>query len=101
MRSATDRDFADLVLGAATPVLVCFHRGAPAADELDVLARDLPWLTCVRIDMDRWPRTAASYRVTEAPTLVLFQRGAPVLTLAAGQQPTLVRRTVEALAPRP
>lgn len=101
VRSATDRDFSDLVLGAANPVLVCFERGLPPIDELELLAREFGWLTCVRVDVDRWTRLAGRYGVTESPTLVLFEQGTPVLTLQGARALEAARRTVPARAVPP
>lgn len=99
VRTATDLDFADAVLGAAGPVLVAFHEGELDAD-LDALAREAHWLTCVRLDALRWPLTPAAYRVTRLPALVFFHHGEPVLVLDGHQPPAVVRRMVAALQPQ-
>lgn len=98
VRAATDQDYSDLVLGAATPVLVRFQHGA-GPDDLDLLARDLGWLTCVRVDLDRWPALAAGCSVGERPALVLFDRGAPLLVLPGDRPRSDVRAAVAAHAP--
>ncbi|MDO9457784.1 co-chaperone YbbN [Nocardioides sp.] len=97
VRPTTDDDFTDVVLGAAGPVLVAFHAGASAPPYVDDLAYDAPWLTCVRLDADRWPRTPAAYRVLRLPTVLVFAGGEPVLTLDGGQPLVTVRRLLDAL----
>lgn len=99
-RAVGDRDFSDVVLGAAGPVLVCFQRGPGEPDGLDLLALDLPWLTLLRLDVDRSPRTPAAYRVADVPSLLVFDRGALVLAVDGRQAPERVLAAVAALAPR-
>ncbi len=97
LRPVTDADFADVVLGAVGPVLVSFTSQACPADYVEDLAAHAPWLTCVRLDVDRWPLTAAAYRVLRLPTLLVFSSGVPVMTLDGVQPPDVARRLVEAL----
>jgi thioredoxin-like negative regulator of GroEL len=105
VRSATDHDFADAVLGAAGPVLVSFVDGGlvPPPVELDLehLARESPWLTCVRLDANRWPLSPAAYRVTQLPALLVFVLGEPVLSITGRQSVEVVSRMIAALRPDP
>lgn len=101
-RTTADADFADVVLGAAGPVLVAFHartEGADAGADLDAIAAAVPWLCCTSLDVDRSPRTAATYRITRLPTLVVFDRGEPVLTVLGPQSLEVLLRMVRALRP--
>lgn len=84
---ATDADFAAQVLQSATPVLVDFWGEwcAPCkaiAPMLEDLARDYAGkVKVVKVDMDKNQRTAITWRVRSAPTLLLFKNG----TVAATQ----------------
>ena len=84
---ATDADFATQVLQSATPVLVDFwgESCAPCkaiAPMLEDLARDYAGkVKVVKVDMDKNQRTAITWRVRSAPTLLLFKNG----TVAATQ----------------
>ena len=84
---ATDADFATQVLQSATPVLVDFWGEwcAPCkaiAPMLEDLARDYAGkVKVVKVDMDKNQRTAITWRVRSAPTLLLFKNG----TVAATQ----------------
>jgi thioredoxin 1 len=102
VHSVADADFADLVLGAAGPVLVAFHAGTvDRCADLDAIDAAVPWLACRRLDVDRSPRTAATYRVSRVPTLVVFERGEPVLTMFGPQPLDVLLRMVRALRPEP
>ena len=84
---ATDADFATQVLQSATPILVDFWGEwcAPCkaiAPMLEDLARDYAGkVKVVKVDMDKNQRTAITWRVRSAPTLLLFKNG----TVAATQ----------------
>ena len=84
---ATDADFATQVLQSATPVLVDFWAEwcgpcKAIAPMLEDLARDYAGkVKVVNVDMDKNQRTAITWRVRSAPTLLLFKNG----TVAATQ----------------
>jgi thioredoxin 1 len=77
---ATSSTFDDLVLESDVPVLVDFYADwcrpckalAPALDEL---ARELPDVRIVKVDIDDCPDLAARYQVRSIPSLQVFRRG--------------------------
>ncbi|MFM8393508.1 MAG: thioredoxin [Acidobacteriota bacterium] len=90
----TDANFNELVGKAATPVFIDFWAGwcgpclmiGPFIEEL---ARDLAGRVLVgKLNVDENPDTAARYRVTSIPTMIIFEKGLEVgrLTGAAPKE---------------
>jgi thioredoxin 1 len=100
-----DRDFGDVVLGSVTPVLVDFHadwcgpcrRVQPVLDEL---ATELTWMSFARLDVDASPVTAAAYRVTGLPTMLVFVSGELVLSIVGARPKRTIRDLLDALMTR-
>jgi thioredoxin 2 len=96
--TVTDQNFAAVVLGATTPVLLdCWaewcgpcHMLAPT---IDALARDYAGRVLVgKLDVDANPATAARFEIRGIPTLLVFDHGQLVERIV-GVQP---RPTIEA-----
>lgn len=77
---ATDATFPDLVLQAGMPVLVdfcatwcgpCRAMGPVVAE----LAAETPQVLVVKVDVDECPQTAAHYKATSLPSLLVFKAG--------------------------
>ncbi|WP_193606602.1 thioredoxin domain-containing protein [Nocardioides lijunqiniae] len=99
-----DTDFGDVVLGSVTPVLVDFHADwcgpcRQVGPVLDELAAELDWMQFVRLDVDAHPVTAAAYRVTGLPTLLVFDGGELVLSIVGARPRRTVRDLLLTLAP--
>ena len=79
--AVTDADFADVVLGAAEPVLVEFW--APwcgpcrtMAPILDKAAKELePRARFAKVNVDEEPAIAARFGIRGIPTLIAFEKG--------------------------
>ena len=101
---ATDADFAAQVLQSATPVLVDFWGEwcAPCkmiAPMLEDVAHDYAGkVTVVKVKIDQNQRTAMTWRVRSAPTLMLFKNGAVAATqIGAVSKSQLVQMVERAL----
>jgi thioredoxin 1 len=78
-----DRSFKQLVLDSEEAVLVDFYADwcgpcKKLSPVLDALAQETPSTRIVKVNIDRSPEAAASYRVKSIPTLILFKNGKPV-----------------------
>jgi thioredoxin 1 len=78
-----DHSFEQTVLDSDQAVLVDFYADwcAPCkklSPVLDELARQMPSIRFVKVNIDRSPGSARSYRVKSLPTLILFKGGKPV-----------------------
>jgi thioredoxin 2 len=103
----TDATFDEIVLKAATPVLVdawaewcgpC-HMLAPT---IDALARDYAGRVLVaKLDVDANPRTAGSYEIRGIPTLLIFDRGQLVDRLVGVQPRSAIEGRLASLVDRP
>lgn len=96
VRGVRDHDFTDVVLGASVPVLVDFHADwcgpcRQLGPVLDELATELTWMCFARLDVDASPVTAAAYRVTGLPTMLVFVAGEPVLSIVGARPKRAVR----------
>ena len=105
VRRVHDHDFADVVLGAATPVVVGFCAGSSVACQalepvLDELATGSPGLGVALVDVDDAPQTAAAHRVTTVPTVLAFSRGRLLLALPGTPSKDTILRMVELALPR-
>ena len=101
---ATDADFAAQVLQSATPVLVDFWAEwcAPCkmiAPMLEGVAQDYAGkVKVVKVNIDENQRTAMTWRVRSAPTLMLFKNGAVAATqIGAVSKAQLVQMVERAL----
>jgi thioredoxin 1 len=99
-----DRDFRGVVLGSAVPVVVGFCAGwsaasAPLGAVLDELAAAAEWLGVARLDVDVAPRTAAAYRVSAAPSVLVFSGGCLLLALPGVPTTTTIMRMLRAALP--
>lgn len=86
VRAVHDRDFGDVVLGSAVPVVVGLWAGGTSACEavgrvLEEVAVHADWVGVVRLDVEESPRTAAAYRVEVTPSVLVFSGGSLVLAL--------------------
>ena len=77
---ATSDTFDDLVIRSDVPVLVDFYADwcAPCralSPKLHELAREVPDVRVVKVDIDQSRRLAAAYRVRSVPTLLVFKQG--------------------------
>lgn len=105
VRRVHDHDFADVVLGAATPVVVGFCAGSSAACDLlepvlDELAAAAPGLGVALVDIDVSPRTAAAHRVTSVPTVLAFNAGQLLLALPGTPSQNTILSMVALALPR-
>jgi thioredoxin 1 len=101
---ATDADFAAQVLQSAMPVLVDFWGEwcAPCkmiAPMLEGVAHDYAGkVKVVKVNIDENQRTAMTWRVRSAPTLMLFKNGAVAATqIGALSKAQLVQMVEQAL----
>jgi len=101
---ATDADFAAQVLQSATPVLVDFWGEwcAPCkmiAPMLEDVAHDYAGkVKVVKVNIDQNQRTAMTWHVRSAPTLMLFKNGAVAATqIGAVSKSQLVQMVERAL----
>jgi thioredoxin 1 len=80
VQHADAKTFDDLVLQSEVPVLVDFYGDwcAPCkklAPTLDELARESRDARIVKVNIDKSPKLAATYRVRAVPTLLVFREG--------------------------
>jgi len=80
---ADEVNFSDKVLGAEGVVLVDFYADwcmpcRMLAPVLEELAREVPHLRIVKVDVDQNPELALRYRVNSIPYLLVFRDGKPV-----------------------
>lgn len=105
VREVSDRDFAAVVLGATVPVLVDFHADwcgpcRQVAPILAELSEELDWMRFTRLDVDASPVTAAAYRVTGLPTLLVFVSGELVLSIVGARPRHTIHDLLVTLAPQ-
>jgi thioredoxin 1 len=78
-----DRSFEQKVLDSDEAVLVDFYADwcgpcKKLSPVLDELAQETPDVRIVKVDIDRSPEAAKSYRVNSIPALILFKDGKPI-----------------------
>ena len=105
VRRVHDHDFADVVLGAATPVVVGFCAGSSSTCEaleqvLDELAASSAGLAVALVDVDRSPQTATTHRVSSVPTVLAFSGGRLLLALPGTPTKDTMLRILELTVPR-
>ena len=91
IKPVTTETFTADVLNSDTPVLVDFW--APWCGPCKALAPVLAGIaeehagkvTVVKVDIDENPEIAADYRVMSIPTMTLFVRGEPAVSIAGAQ----------------
>lgn len=79
-----DKSFGQMVLDSEEAVLVDFYADwcgpcKKLSPVLDELAQETPGVRIVKVNVDRSPESARSYRVRSLPTLILFKDGKPVV----------------------
>ena len=100
--AVTDSNFDQMVVQAATPVLVDFW--APwcrpclmIAPVLDELAGEYDGkLSIVRMDVDQNPKTATKYSVMSIPTLLIFKQGKPISHMVGFRPKAELKRNLDA-----
>ncbi len=101
-----EHDFEREVLRSELPVLVEFtsaHSGPckQVAPEVDAVARELEGKAkVVKVDIDRSKRIAASLRIQQVPTFIVFVRGRPVGGDAGILRRNQLREMLEQFMPR-
>ncbi|RYI98804.1 MAG: hypothetical protein EON52_27380, partial [Actinomycetales bacterium] len=105
VRRVHDHDFADVVLGAATPVVVGFCAGSSAACDdlepmLDELAAATPGLAVALLDVDQSPRTAVTRWDAAVPTVLAFSGGQLLLALPGTPSTNTILSMVALALPR-
>ncbi|HUF18251.1 MAG TPA: thioredoxin [Thermoanaerobaculia bacterium] len=95
----TDRDFRD-VIGQSKRVLVDFW--APwcgpcrqIAPVIEALAGDRPDVVFAKLNVDENPETAARYKVSGIPTLVLFRDGLEVDRIVGAAGRPRIEQTID------
>lgn len=84
VEQANDQSFRQMVLDSDEAVLVDFYADwcgpcKKLSPMLDELAQETPGVRIVKVNIDRSPKSARSYRVKSLPTLILFKEGKPVV----------------------
>ena len=100
VHETTDELFASEVLASEVPVLVEFwapwcgpcHQLAPI---LDQLASERDDLQVVKINQDENPLVSARYRVMAVPTMLLFDRGEPVVQMVGARPKSAIVRELD------
>jgi thioredoxin 1 len=97
LQAVTDADFSDRVLTSDKPVLVEFWATwcGPCrmlGPVLERIADEHPELEIVKMDLDANPATARDYQVMAAPTMLLFQGGAPTATIVGAKPKAALER---------
>ncbi len=96
-----DGNFERMVLQAKRPVLVDFWAAwckpcLMVAPILDELAEEYSGrIDFVKMDVDRNPKTAASYSIKSIPTLLIFKNGEPVSHIVGARPKRELQRTLE------
>ena len=100
VHETTDELFESEVLASEVPVLVEFwapwcgpcHQLAPILDQLAAESDDLQ---VVKINQDENPLVSARYRVMAVPTMLLFDRGEPVVQMVGARPKSAIVRELD------
>lgn len=106
VRRVHEHDFADIVLGAAMPVVVGFGATsspacAPLEPALDELAAAAAWLAVALLDIDAAPGIAAAHQVASVPSVLAFSGGRLLLALPGTPTSQTILRMLELALPQP
>jgi thioredoxin 1 len=106
VRRVGDHDFADVVLGAATPVVVGFGAASSPAcatlePALDELAAGAAWLAVALLDVDAAPGIAAAHQVASIPSVLAFSGGRLLVAIPGTPTTQTILRMLELALPRP
>ena len=101
VKTATDQDFANEVLGSDKPVLVDFwadwcvpcHMVSPVVEEIGREKSDV--MTVAKLNVDENPDTARRYGVMSIPTLILFKGGEEKARLIGAKPKDAILRELE------
>ena len=106
VRRVYDHDFADVVLGAAAPVVVGFCAGSSVVCDLlepvlDELAASSPGLQVALVDVDLAPGAAAAHQVSSVPAVLAFASGRQLFALPGTPALQTIQRILELALDRP
>ncbi|BAL92488.1 putative thioredoxin [Actinoplanes missouriensis 431] len=102
--TATDQNFAELVLASEIPVVVdfwaqwcppCGPLSRVLAELADEFAGEVRFVT---LDVDANPASTRDYRVHSMPTLLFFSNGALTNTLVGARPKSILRKAITAAA---
>jgi thioredoxin 1 len=100
--AVTDSTFDEVVLKAATPVLVDFwatwcrpcQMVAPILE--DLTQEYAGKLTIAKLDVDQNQQTAQRYRVMSIPTMIIFKQGKPITNIVGFKPKDQLKKQLDA-----